>query len=304
MRQRASGRRRSTPRPLARRVDEHPVDASRAGDGSGAAVGDHREDAVEPEPACRAAAPGGCARDARRRRRPARASPTRSAIAVALPPGAAATSSDRLARLRVEERDHGLAGLVLRRGPTLRRRRGAAPGRRCRARSSTASGRGSPRLTSTPPAARARRRRASVSARRSGFDAQRDRRRLVADLEHRARVVGAEIGDEPLDDPVGVRQPHGQRVDVVAARPRPLRADARERAQHRVHVAAGAAGSDARRSRPRPRGRARPWTSWYAPSRSAARTGGSSASSGRSAAQPEEVVERALLRAACRTRGR
>jgi hypothetical protein len=76
---------------------------------------------------------------------------------------------------------------------------------------------------------------------------QRDPRRFVPHGEGGAGVVGPELVDQALDDPVRVRQAHAQRLDVVAVRPRPVRSQAGHGAQDGVDEAPGTRRRDGHR---------------------------------------------------------
>ena len=138
-------------------------------------------------------------RDDRRRRRP-----TRSAIAVALPPGAAATSAIRSPGSRREHRrprpgspwSCGVARPSAHRG----RRAGIADAAARR-----------PRRGPARPARPRPRRRAARSASAPTVIRRGSGRRVTAGgsfmaLERGTRVVGAELVGEPRDEPVGVRE--------------------------------------------------------------------------------------------------
>ena len=168
-RQRASGLRRSAPSPEHGRVDEDAVEAARASEARAAAGAPRR--------------PRGTTRLSSRSRRAARrtssrrrswrssastepSGPTRSAIAVALPPGAAQASSTRSPGLRVEQVHHELARLVLHGEAALAEGRDRASGcragrARCRA---ARSGRRAP-----PGSAAGARRAARRGSRLCGF---------------------------------------------------------------------------------------------------------------------------------------
>ncbi len=118
VRQRASGRRRRTPSPL-QGASTSTASKLPGGTGSRRAVGDHGPDVVEVQSVGRLGHPAAAGPGSTSTATTSPPSPVRSAIAVALPPGAAATSSTRSPGLRREDVDHGLAGLVLGRGPAL-----------------------------------------------------------------------------------------------------------------------------------------------------------------------------------------
>ena len=138
-------------------------------------------------------------------RPPRRSRPTRSAIAVALPPGAAATSATRSPGAGAEHRDDGLTALVLWRRPALAHR-GQAGGvadaaHHERVRDERARG-----STSTPADRSSSASASAVTWRGSG-------RRVtaagsfIATSAARARA-GAQLAREALDQPVGVRERH------------------------------------------------------------------------------------------------
>jgi hypothetical protein len=148
---------------------------------------------------------------------------------------------DAFTRLRVEHCDDRLARLVLRCRPTVTDR---------------GNGRG---ITAVPQhdrigVQRAGRRadarlfqlveqRARTRAQRIG--SQRDRRRLVVDRERRDGVGPAEFGQQPFDQPVGMRR---ARAEVSVTRrivdARPARVAPRQRPQHTVHEPARATRHD------------------------------------------------------------
>ena len=137
----------------------------------------------------------------------------------------------------------------------------------------SASGASPPRCTSMPES------RSSLfdvgNRRAHPVDAQRHRRRFVVERERRERVGPAELVDEHAHDPVRVRSAHAEVHDLVAGGPRPRRPGPRERAEHTVHVAARARARRPPPFRRPPRAPGSRSAAGTAPSRSAARTSGS-----------------------------
>ena len=142
------------------------------------------------------------------------------------------------------------------------------------ARTTSASGTSRPASTRAPPDSSSARR--SSTFVRSGFGRSVSAPGSFACGEHAARVTLAEVRAQAGDQPVGVRQRDGL---VVGLGPR--RAEAAQRAQHGVDVAAALAPAPRPPSRPTAACAGTPSRSWCAPTRSAARTGGSSDASRR-----------------------
>ena len=154
--------------------------------------------------------------------------PTRSAMAVALPPGAAARSSDPLPRLRREHVDHRLAALVLRRRASVAHRRQAAGVADAAhdhrvAHQATRFDLGAGRFELLGE--RGDRHLARIGA-------QRDRGRFVHGDQRLAGGSTAEVAGEALDQPVGVRE-----RDRVVGGLGPRLRQPREPAQVGVHEA-------------------------------------------------------------------
>ena len=228
-RQRASGRRRSTPSPVhgasSSTRSNVPVDARKL-----AAVGDDRHDERRQR--------------ARRAPRVIRAHARRVHVgrddepvvahalgdAVALPPGAAATSSTRSPGCGSSTADDGLARLVLRRDAGRRATRAQ--------RAEVAGVAHEQRVGHERRRARPRRRRAQLGGRRRrrwrahAVHAQRDRRRFVVERRaSRARPSRPSSSTSMLHDPVGMRRAHAdrrrRRRRRAAATAGPVRASAR-----------------------------------------------------------------------------
>ena len=217
----------------------------------------------------------------------------RSAVARRLAAGRGGDVEHALARLRVEHGDDGLARLVLRRGPAVATARERAEVARVRA-TTSASGTSVAALDVDAGGAQLGCSTSSAVA-RIGFDAQRDRRRLVVERERRDRVGAPSVVDEQAHDPVGMRGADADRRRSSSPSGHghggPVRASARSTPLTKPRAAFG-------RRRPTVSPTAAcggiPTSSWYAPRRSAARTSGSSASSGRLRHLGEQEVERAL----------
>ena len=253
------------PEARARRVEQHAVEGVRP---------ERQSRGRRPRPESTAASPSRVAARRTRSSRPAcdvdRHDEPRSSIAsasaVALPPGAAPTSSTRSpGRVRrPPRRPPGSPGPAASRG--RRRRPASCPGSPP-PRTISASGQQPAPCSTVAPVADELGRDLRPTVARRGFDPQRQRRRLVRQLQrgpprprHRDRRRAGRRSSPAStcgSRPRSTESPSGQR---------PRRPERRDPAEHRVHVSLrrGARCGRARRRSRRPRRAARrPSTSWY-----------------------------------------
>jgi hypothetical protein len=220
----------------ARGVHEHAIEAARR-HGKRRRVGDRRRDRAQTETRGRVAHETESAR-VRVERDDRAALPYLLACSGGLAAGSRRHVEHALARLRPQARDHGLARLVLRRRPPVGH--GWEP---CQVSGSAHHERLWMEGARSDLRAGAAELVDKVSgARPEGVRTQRDRRGLVRRLERSDRVLTPQIAHQPLDEPIRVRQLHGE---VVRGRER--RTDRRQRAQHGVHVPASTRRCDLHR---------------------------------------------------------
>ena len=304
IRQRASGRRRSTPSPVHGASSSTRSNApSRTGRRRPSAT-TGATDVARPSRAAARAHESAAAPGCRSAATTSPSSPMRSAARGRLAARRGRDVEHALARLRVEHarRPPGSPGPAAWRG---RRATAASAPRSPVCRTSSASGDERARLDVDARRRAARRSTASAVVPHR-VHPQRDRRRLVVELRasrarRRRRARRRTLARSSRDATCGCRSTRRRRRRAAAtaararasARSTPFD-EARGRARRRrstVSPTAACAGT--------------PSTSWNAPSRSAARTGGSSdVDRSRSSTRREQEVERALHADACRRRGR